>query len=1224
MTEHDFSELLSRAESDTLDFKATQYDFSGSDDEKKEKRAKFVKDILCLANTPKQSPAYIVLGVNRLRDGTNDLWGIAQHVDDAVLQDKVTGWLHPNPRFSYETVQYQGKSYGLITIPAAREMGPFFCIGDGVGDILTPNRLYFRRSSKNAIASPEEQRAIYAWFIGQPHHQLPMVVDSSKSPWDAFLESVDHFDPRRSFVLLLSPMPRNISATDLQGLGAIDWFFVADFDPTSQADGTLGACREIVESRRGLHILTKGDRLSFSPRNATYWYLPRGLDGRSETLATGKWLDWHRAYSQDVAEKVRETAKTIPRPVTIVALWYSDELTRHLNTFLESLLPQLGEGVDLLIVSDAADSFAELATEYGAQVVQIPLAHLLGGLAHLSGQRGEASDRIVVPTSSGGLIELEPKMVGWLEEELDIVHPNLGLRPPPDASGINEFLRGKPISWFDLALHVDVERDLQSKLSRVIEGILQKRRCVRVNLYHEPGAGGSTLSRRIVWDLRRSYPCLLLRRCDPKQTVERLQKLFSVSGNPLVVLAEGNCLSEQESDELANLLASRNVPSVILQVLRRFERPRRLSEHSFHLEAVLTDGERHRFEHTLVRDVPPRATAIRGALESRSEVEGTPFYLGLVAFEREFVSLEAHIERHLAQLNGIQQKALLYLAIAHYYGQLSLDSQLFASLFGLPANKPVDFSNAFSEYALRLLVKTGAGSWRPGHHLISAELLEQALSAGLGDRRLWRTRLSDVALEFADFCADCDGKTWDTIADLLQRVFIFRDDADFLGTEQAGSARFSRIIMDIPVDEGRLRVFLRLTELYPENHHFWAHLGRFYANQLKEHATAIEAIDRALALCERDPLMHHMKGMVFRNWTYDKMRDSASLEQVLETAKLASECFQAARALSPEDTHGFISEVQLVTRVLDYSARTTGKTAVRASSDHSDKWLREGFDVAEGLLEEVRRKRQGETESEYETRCRADLSALYGRHAEALQTWQNLLDRRTAYAPPVRRQIVRTILSRNEQRWANMSERDLSRTVELLEQNMTEEPNDARNIRLWLRALRVSRKRMAIEEVADKVAYWATATDSLEAYYYLYVLHALLAIAGSALAADRVESALEKCRTQARYRRDRTQSHEWLGLEEGLSGLVHKEELGHWDRQANFWEKPQPLRRIGGVICQIRGQEAGTIEIGGMKAFFVPGVSGHSFGEAENRPVTFFLGFSYDGLRAWSVEDAKA
>lgn len=56
-------------------------------------------------------------------------------------------------------------------------------------------------------------------------------------------------------------------------------------------------------------------------------------------------------------------------------------------------------------------------------------------------------------------------------------------------------------------------------------------------------------------------------------------------------------------------------------------------------------------------------------------------------------------------------------------------------------------------------------------------------------------------------------------------------------------------------------------------------------------------------------------------------------------------------------------------------------------------------------------------------------------------------------------------------------------------------------------------------------------------------------------------------------------------------------------------------------MSNIGGPQVGEIEVaGGMKAFFVPGVAGLQYGRAQNVPVKFYLGFSYEGLRAWSVE----
>jgi hypothetical protein len=351
---------------------------------------------------------------------------------------------------------------------------------------------------------------------------------------------------------------------------------------------------------------------------------------------------------------------------------------------------------------------------------------------------------------------------------------------------------------------------------------------------------------------------------------------------------------------------------------------------------------------------------------------------------------------------------------------------------------------------------------------------------------------------------------------------------------------------------------------------------------------------------------------------------------VLPVVKNASECFAEVRALASEEDYGYISEAQMITRALDYAQSSSGQNAaVISANPNADPWVREAFQKVEDLLLAVRQRHVGAQASEYEERCRADLDKLYGAHDQALQRWQNLLDRRDSrglsvvHAPPIRRQIVWTHLARCGRRWDQMPAPNLQRALDLLEQNLHEEPADDRNVRLWIQGARFLPNPPSVEVAAERVAYWRSNGDSLDSVYYVYVLHSLQAISGSTLSADRAMRALEECRSRARFRRDRTRSFEWLSKGQGLKQLVHQDLLGEWDREKDFWGNIAQLRRLDGVVSNVSGQQAGEIEVAsGLKAFFVPGTAKVPVGRALNIRVTFFLGFSYEGLRAWSVEAA--
>ena len=112
-----FEALLPRIEGDTIDFKERGYDFSGEKEESERKRAQFVKDIISMYNTPRSEPGCIVLGVEKHPDGSYTLKGLAQHVDDAVLQDKLSNCIYPFPAFTYEPIIYNGLHFAVIVVP---------------------------------------------------------------------------------------------------------------------------------------------------------------------------------------------------------------------------------------------------------------------------------------------------------------------------------------------------------------------------------------------------------------------------------------------------------------------------------------------------------------------------------------------------------------------------------------------------------------------------------------------------------------------------------------------------------------------------------------------------------------------------------------------------------------------------------------------------------------------------------------------------------------------------------------------------------------------------------------------------------------------------------------------------------------------------------------------------------------------------------------------------
>lgn len=1214
MNTEDFVKLLSRPESDTLDFKERPYDLS-----QEYSRVDFVKDVLCMANTPRDEPSFIVFGVKDLPFGEKELVGVTTHLDDATLQQQFNGLVYPTPHFSYEIIKHGGKDFGLISIPVHR-IGPCVPVRDHK-NILRQYQVYCRRSSMNDIAQPSDLHRIIAWI--NEGQSLDLSTGNMNHNWNEFVSAVENFTPTRNYVLVTNGLA-NVSTELAENLALPPWLAVLDFSRTNaDVKSLLDAVQIELGRTRALHIVLPGKSTTINPGMSTYWYLARGDQLTDPKLLDQKFADWTRTLKPKLGEFLRRLVAHVPsRPTTFVFAWYGGSDPSFLRSAIEALLETFGHSATVVVLSEGLADVHSIVAELGAATVSLPQFQLLSGFASTWKNRlPEGGARISLISSSGAPIPLLPKDLAWLQEELEIVHDAIGSVRPYEDNVDRPFLRGAQISWYELGLHVDVERDLSGKLEALIRSDLTDRRATRINLYHAPGAGASCIARRILWSFRKQYPCVVLHRTTTLETVERLSFIHSTSSSPILLLVDGGDIAERDLNDLFGLVGSRHLPVIFLQVLRRF-RKQNDGRRALYLPQALSKVETLRFSDVLCHASPSRVRDIKALVSSPVVSYHNPFYFGLVAFEEKFQGLENYVRLRTIDLTPVQSRTLVSIAFAHRYSHRPIPAQAFAEIFGVPKNKTILLNNFFSEETLGLLIEESSGRWRTTHHLVASEILEQVLSKGSTDKRLWRHGLADASRKFAELCRGSDTFISEEMVDLVRRAYIYRDNIEILGNEAAGTSRFAQLIEDIPVAEGALEVLRYLTELFPEDPHFWAHLGRYYSIKQNNYEEALRCIDLAIFFSEDDHVLIHMKGMAIRSRLYQGFERRENMANLVLLAKQATETFQRAQTLNSDAEYGFISEAQMLIRLIEYAAGEKQVTPLALASDpNTNPLLREAFDRIEALLATVRKFREGEDDSNYERTCRASLDGLYGNFEVALQTWDSLLSKKDVYLPPIRRQLIWTYLARRNRSWEGLKGKEIERAIELLESNLEEEPFDERNLRLWVQAVRRRSTAPVLEAIVERVAQWKVRTSSLEATYYLYVLYALMAMEGSAASLVNAEKFLEESRQRAGYRRDKAKSFEWVGPGSGIKRLVHHSSLGDWRSDAEFWEKTHLLNALTGRVTKIIGPQSGEVTLNcGLRAFFVPGVGGQVKGRDENQPVNCYIGFSYEGLRAWSVK----
>ena len=1213
-------QLLTRQESNNLDFKSQQYRFDAD-----KKKSEFIKDILAMANTPRDGSAYILLGVSEMYGKAIDVVGVDEHHDESTLSGIVSGKVRPAPQFSYRQVSCDGKDLGLIEIPNLQPGGPFTPMRD-FGSIRK-GAFYIRRNSANVEASGDDVKR-----IGQASQFAPLPPSSQSGAWDRLYRVCDEFPPSKTYIAIMDREP-SLDARDWAALASVDWNAIIDFDPGTDAGGNYALARKPFGERHALQLSALADVPEITARS-TIWIAANGLTSMPTTKPVQNFRAWNRSKVGNLELALRKLASvTEPEPALITVFSGEPEFVETTLGIIDRLFSDRAQYV---FASPRLGQYARSADRFDADEVSIALPEICQGLRERKLESLEPQE-ISFPKLEGGTAALPPGRARWAEEHLELVHRGLGSSSADFDRQQTAFLKGGAISWDVLYTRGDAERNLAVGLFDQISQQLKDRGTRRINLRHYPGAGASTLSRRVAWDFHEQYPTAVVREIQPQETANRIRLLFDTTNLPVLAVIDLPGAAQEEVDRLYDALRGSNTPAVLFSVERQMTKaePKNRTDATFYLDARLKDNEAFILSNILSGRVPDRKPALAKLLNAEDDKMRTPFYFGLTAYGKDFQGLEPYVAARLSEAPRSIHQAALFIALAHYYGQVSLSLQTFAPTFGLQPSRSISYQR-FPDFIRDLLV-ADTNKVRPAHYLISEEILQQGLVKGGVDRRNWKNGLADLAVEFIKTLSQLPHGESGTLSETLRSVLINRDPRSSEESTVAGwRGDFSQFLEDIPSPDGQRRVLKELTDAFPEEPHFWAHLGRFYSFADEDHENARQAYQKAINLSPDDSLLRHMAGMGWRAELRRRLGniDRSTLKEeesnLFELLREAASEFNAARRLNRRNEYNYISHIQMIHLFVGNVSRAAGYAAhetVRFLTSQGNEKYIELVDEARNLLSDLELVKGTEAPSQYQLRVQADLNNIYGKHSEALQSLDNVLRRPESFKPPVRRAIVRTLVDSRQGNWSELNSRQLARVVELTKANIDEEPASDYNLRLWLRSVRTEGA-LSIDRVAEQLAYKRLQNPSLDTVYYLYILKFLQLELGDSAVAQEMPGLIKECGDLARHLPRTTTSYEWLGKEHGLAALVHLSALGDWD--GRFYSNPEKLKVATGHIARIQGPGNGQIELhSGLRAFFVPvrggadGGGGYLQGTDIGREVEFFLGFSYDGLRAWSVKDRQ-
>lgn len=1051
------------------------------------------------------------------------------------------------------------------------------------------------------------------------------------STWDLLYTACDRFSPdNRNYILIIGKNQKS-NQQYIKNLSIPSWNMIIDFDYNSNETGFFHSAYSTNNIQP--HKIKASDLVdtnTFSRYNQShYHYFANSYNGSGDT-EPDDFQDWNRRYGKKTEIFLKSYAEVLSNQKNIVVVLYDSR--RHINFLCERIDQYFGNNVSYIFANDLNDNLSQICEDFKGVKVNISTINIADGLANISSNFGKANPhigQILIPfmeksqtETSGILTESE---YAQLEEYFEVVHKGLpDINKKEDEYDKRSFLVGEnKISWSGLKSRFDVENFKSNKrIIKAVEKVIENGRG-KIQLIHDAGFGGTTIARRIAWEIHNDYPTLILKKYRDSKVKESLIRLHEKTRKTILVIMEvPQSITLDEVDSLFKSIPQAR-PIVFLIVKRGKPNSNDLVVSDWGNDCIdLVNAYKPYLNEYTNEDVRLKKTKeLDEIIYSCEAYKKTPFYIGLLTFEEKFYALKDYINKFVVEIleKEEQKKVLIYLALCNDYLGQGLPSSFFRPLFKVSSTDIIELENYFfrdSTIVESLLTSYLEGNhkfWTIKHNFLAKELKKQILSGSSDNPEIWKQGLADICVKFIH-----DSSSENNISEYIQEVLKKL----FIGNrkDRAGED-FTPIINDIGSVDGKELVFVTLKETYPDNPHYCSHLARFYAYHNKNREKALKYADEAIRLSEidgsKDPLLYHIKGMCLRSIAYDEIEkhrnqklngETISVEYVnnviYQLVPEAAMQFELSREIAKKqnriDEYGFIAHIQLLIAAIDYAIYISGKGKADFF-DQNEEPFSEWLDLSESLLEEVKRINLDDDESGKIEDCVNDIMAFYDNYEQILQNLRNQLDKGKNPAR-TRRQIVRTYFRKKTDLANNM--KIVNSILSLMEQNIDNEPDNERNFYLWFQAARYSK--VSLDDAISKLSKWKANSNAVDSIFYFYILKVFRALEGYTDATIDAFNLIKECKSKGK---SLITIFEWYGKGKGLSKLVNRNEITPEN-------KNETLELVEGYFTDYLHDGSGKITIANkLEVFFSP-TQAKLTSDDLNQAVEFYLGFSFDGLRA--------
>lgn len=1052
-------------------------------------------------------------------------------------------------------------------------------------------------------------------------------------------EDFDYFSNNfAKFVFLAGEKLRSINSLEAQTLTSLPWNLILDFD--SERDGIHDKSKQsLSESVAWKHYLpeqiTKG-----LETDVLIWLSVNGYQPDSSSIY-GNFKQWRR----EVVSKLRVLSEEFSRhtsvlPVNLLVV-AGEEEEKKVQHVLETMDESLEDKLKVIVL---CSSDSELATfqklgehlELDIQCIKCSPSNFITSIARYRSVPA-VDEKVLIPMRdlvNKQLLKVEvPKeLLAASSKCINILHNGLANKK----TNIGQFHKGHQISWPEVDQNLAIDLSIDSKAKDYAVAALNKNSYEKLTIHHQPGSGGSTIIRKVAWRLKNDWPVLEVTN-NSKNIHEYVEKISNLANLPILIIVDGPVLSSNEKDRLINELRVRGVMHLLLESERSSYKSEKRSSSALSVPCPLNSNDASALYHCYkgLANTSRKAALESLAYDPSMNIYRQPFFFGFFTFEEEFNSVDSFVNNSIKGLHEDRKRLLLWISFITCYTQEKMPMTFLNIILGRASTSAFRVKEVFGDSASHLFLVEDV-SVRIIHPVIAQKIIYELL-----DKRnliTYSNRLQDACVELIDTLGNPKLCNEEQTEKILQGLFISRKIE--MNQDHEGKAKFSALMNEIDSSNKQHKVLKHLCEKFPDNAHYLSHFGRHINyDRDRDSNEAIEYFERAIEIEPDSEVHYHGLAMVYSNLVYATTRDVRAnkilhdgkrvraidlIDRIQNDYELSRKYFMKALDISWKSEHALVSYTRLIQVALeaiywqskpDNTIRDEYKYCdFLKQSSVASRWCREALEELEWSVEELKRLQDEDKISGYAEETISRVPKFYDDKDGLIEGLTNLLTSQADIEHSnTRRLLAATYFKVHES--SRLSDKKLHKIVDLMEDNIAGIKGNDRDIKYWFRAYRLL-PNFSYYEAIDRIETWERLRKSAQATYYLYILHYFSYKQGVQNSQQKAKDYIEKCKRNIPVSTTSKKSFEWVSSDTKLAlPLVSSHELGKWD---GFFKNTNKLARVKGVISSVESHPKGTIRVDGFSAHFVP--KNKFTTDDVNTEVSFYLGFSFEGLKAWQVE----